>query len=234
MARTDRTVFSWGWAIRVAAVLAAALAAVLAAMAGALAAAEPSDGPSERDGARQILDATAIRGGLVVHVGCGDGKLTAALRASDAYLVHGLDADAGNVRAARQHVRSLGRYGPVSVDSFDGKRLPYVDNLVNLVVAEDLGRLSMGEVMRVLAPNGAAYVGEDGHWTRSVKPRPGEIDEWTHYLHDASNNAVAHDTVVGPPPAAGGYTWPPRAATSFAWGAPELLPASRQPWGSRS
>ncbi|UCC32141.1 MAG: PQQ-binding-like beta-propeller repeat protein, partial [Phycisphaerales bacterium] len=26
-----------------------------------------------------------------------------------------------------------------------------------------------------------------------------EIDEWTHYLHDASNNAVAHDSVIEPP-----------------------------------
>ncbi|MHC4745290.1 MAG: outer membrane protein assembly factor BamB family protein, partial [Planctomycetota bacterium] len=36
-------------------------------------------------------------------------------------------------------------------------------------------------------------------WTKTVKPRPSEIDEWTHYLHDATNNAVADDTVVGPP-----------------------------------
>ena len=30
--------------------------------------------------AKQILDATAFRGGIIVHLGCGDGKLTAALR----------------------------------------------------------------------------------------------------------------------------------------------------------
>lgn len=36
--------------------------------------------------ARQILKET---GGLVVHVGCGDGKLTAALRASEAFVVQG-------------------------------------------------------------------------------------------------------------------------------------------------
>ncbi len=32
--------------------------------------------------AREILDATGVRGGLVVHLGCGDGKLAAALRAN--------------------------------------------------------------------------------------------------------------------------------------------------------
>ena len=145
--------------------------------------------------AKGILDAAGVAGGLVVHVGCADGKLTAALRASDALLVHGLDASAKNVAAARKHVASLGLYGKVSIDRLGGSRLPYVDNLVNLVVAENLDEVTMGEVMRVLCPNGVAYIAGK----KTVKPRPKEIDEWTHYLHDASNNAVAHDTVVGPP-----------------------------------
>ena len=32
-----------------------------------------------------------------------------------------------------------------------------------------------------------------------VKPRPDDIDEWTHYFHGPSGNAVAQDKVVGPP-----------------------------------
>ncbi|MHC4406925.1 MAG: class I SAM-dependent methyltransferase, partial [Planctomycetota bacterium] len=149
--------------------------------------------------AREILDATGVKGGLIVHVGCGDGKLTAALRASSGYLVHGLDTEAGNVEKARVHIRSLGLYGSVSADRFEGRRLPYVDNLVNLVVAEDIGGVPVAEAMRVLAPGGTLYVRQSGRWSSTVKPRPGNIDEWTHYLHDASGNAVAHDEVVGPP-----------------------------------
>ena len=34
---------------------------------------------SEREQARQILDHTGIKGGLIVHIGCDDGTLTAAL-----------------------------------------------------------------------------------------------------------------------------------------------------------
>ena len=41
-----------------------------------------------------IINASGIQGGLVVHLGCGDGKLTAALRADERYLVHGLERDA--------------------------------------------------------------------------------------------------------------------------------------------
>ncbi|MGD8239549.1 MAG: class I SAM-dependent methyltransferase, partial [Armatimonadota bacterium] len=57
--------------------------------------------------ARRILAAAGTRGGLVVHLGCGDGKLTAALRANDRYVVHGLDEDVRNVARAREHVQSL-------------------------------------------------------------------------------------------------------------------------------
>ena len=159
--------------------------------------AAPSDAEQQ---AREILDSTGIRGGLIVHLGCGDGLLTAALRASDRYLVHGLDADAARVDQARTHIQALGLYGPVSVDHWDAPRLPYADNLVNLIVVQQRGRASDEELLRVLTPGGVAYVTKpDGTWAKIVKPRPGEIDEWTHYLHDATNNAVAHDTVVGPP-----------------------------------
>jgi outer membrane protein assembly factor BamB/ubiquinone/menaquinone biosynthesis C-methylase UbiE len=149
--------------------------------------------------AKEILEATNITGGLIVHIGCGDGRLTAALRANTSYLVHGLDSRPKNVQDARQYVSSLGIYGPVSVNSFDGQRLSYIDNLVNLVVAEDLGSVPMAEVMRVLVPGGAAYIRENGKWTKTVKPWPDEIDEWTHYLHGADGNPVAQDRIVGPP-----------------------------------
>ncbi len=153
----------------------------------------------DRAAAKEILEATGVQGGLIVHLGCGDGNLTAALRASDSYLVHGLDTDAESVANARRHIRSLGVYGEVSVDRFDGKRLPYSDGIVNLLVAEDPGSVPMDEVMRVLAPQGVACLRTGGKWTGTVKPRPKDIDEWTHYLHDATGNAVAEDKIVGPP-----------------------------------
>ena len=108
-------------------------------------------------GAKDILKATGVKGGLVVHLGCGDGKLTAQLRANDSTIVHGLDTSAANIAKARKHVHSLGLYGPVSVAAWDGRSLPYADNLVNLLVAENLGKTGMDEVMRVLVPNGVVY-----------------------------------------------------------------------------
>jgi outer membrane protein assembly factor BamB len=149
--------------------------------------------------AHKILNTTDVKGGMIVHLGCGDGKLTAALYANDSYLVHGLDEDVKDIDQARKYIESLGLYGKVSVDHFEGRRLPYIDNLVNLVVAEDIGELPLTEVMRVLAPKGMAYIGHDGKWKKIVKPWPADIDEWTHFLHDASGNAVSRDEVAGPP-----------------------------------
>jgi len=145
--------------------------------------------------AAAIRKAAGFEGGLVVHLGCGDGRLTAALCDSGGTLVHGLDTDPKHVAAAREHLRKLGLYGQASADLFDGKHLPYVDNLVNLLVAETLGDVGMAEVMRVLAPRGVAMIGGK----KTVKPWPADIDEWTHYLHAPDNNAVARDTTVGPP-----------------------------------
>jgi len=172
---------------------------VVSACVGGVSAAEGGADPDEKTLAPQILVTTGVKGGLIVHVGCGGGKLTAALRAKDSYLVHGLDADAGNIEKAREHIRSLGLYGKVSVEQWKSDRLPYTDNLVNLLVAEDLGEVPVQEVMRVLAPNGVAYIKKGGKWTKTVKPRPEEIDEWGQFLHGADGNAVATDSVVGPP-----------------------------------
>ncbi len=161
-----------------------------------VAGAQPRDYSRE---ATQILASTDTRGGLIVHLGCGDGELTAALRINDRCLVHGLDTDPGVIAKARRHIQKLDLYGPVSVETLDGRDLPYADNLVNLLVAEDLGRVPRKECLRVLAPNGVLYIKSGSKWDKTVKQWPDSIDEWTHHLHDAGGNAVANDLVAGPP-----------------------------------
>jgi outer membrane protein assembly factor BamB len=152
--------------------------------------------------AQQILASSGVQGGLIVHLGCGDGRLTAALRASDSYLVHGLDADPLRVATARHSLIEQGQYGGVTIDQLFDSRLPYIDNLVNLIVVENPSPVTREELLRVLCPGGVAILLTEQGMLRAqrlVKPRPAEIDEWTHYLHSPSNNAVSRDTVVGPP-----------------------------------
>ncbi|MHC4914683.1 MAG: class I SAM-dependent methyltransferase [Planctomycetota bacterium] len=94
--------------------------------AGFLGAAAPRAETSEAE-AKAAIKASGVKGGLLVHLGCGDGKLTAALRQGESWLVHGLDRDAANVEKARAQIRKLGVYGKVSVDQLRGNALPYAD-----------------------------------------------------------------------------------------------------------
>jgi outer membrane protein assembly factor BamB len=155
------------------------------------------------DSADAILEKSGVKGGLVVHLGCGDGSLTAALLTSDSYLVHGLDTDDRAVLESREAMQNAVRYGKVSVDLWDGKRLPYADGVVNLIVDDRTnGNALRSEFERVLAPRGVVMVRGDapGQWRKEfVQPVPSGIDEWTHYRHDPSNNNVAQDVVVDSP-----------------------------------
>ncbi|NQT36619.1 MAG: PQQ-binding-like beta-propeller repeat protein, partial [Planctomycetes bacterium] len=158
---------------------------------GAAAASEPAT----------ALKEAGINGGLVVHLGCGDGAVTATLRISDATTVHGLDRDPANVHRARRLIQSTGLYGPVSVDHLRGRVLPYVDNLVRALVVSDAQSIPHDELMRVVCPGGVAVI--DGELI--VKPWPRtedgtqELAQWPQHYNTPDNNAVAFDRVVGPP-----------------------------------
>ncbi|MHC4504085.1 MAG: class I SAM-dependent methyltransferase, partial [Planctomycetota bacterium] len=149
--------------------------------------------------ADEILAASGVRGGFVVHLGCGDGRLTAKLRKSDAYIVHGLDVDPARVREARARFLAGGLGGTVSAAVFDGEHLPYVDNMVNLLVLSSRFDVPRAELTRVLTPNGVLLERAAGGWRKTVKPAPDGLDEWTHYLRAPDNNAVSTDTVVDAP-----------------------------------
>ncbi|MGQ9731973.1 MAG: outer membrane protein assembly factor BamB family protein, partial [Candidatus Zipacnadales bacterium] len=156
-------------------------------------------GVEPQEEAATILRQSGVTGGLLVHVGCGEGELTAALGESESYLVHGLDASLRNVQQARKRLREAGRYGRVSVEQWRGGQLPYMDNIVNLLVLSEPTRVTPAEAMRVLAPRGVLCTRRGEAWVQTVKPQPGNTDDWTHALYNASNNPVAADEAVGPP-----------------------------------
>jgi len=93
----------------------------------------------------------------------------------------------------QRRIRSAGLYGKVTAERWISELLPYADGVVNLVVSQKPLDVSKDELLRVLAPNGVAYIKQGKAWTKTVKPWPENVDQWTHYLHDASGNAI------GPP-----------------------------------
>ncbi|MBL7133035.1 MAG: class I SAM-dependent methyltransferase, partial [Phycisphaerae bacterium] len=107
-------------------------------------------------GVADLAKSSGVQGGIVVHLDCGDGQETAKLLLDDRYVVHGLDADAAKVEEARKNIQALRLYGRVSAAVYDGTHLPYVNDLVNLVIAEPGGQVAEAEILRVLAPGGVA------------------------------------------------------------------------------
>jgi outer membrane protein assembly factor BamB len=192
--------------------------------------------------AERILSQDGVRAGLCVQIGCGDGELTLALRRGGRYVVHGISTDAGRVEQARATIRAAGAYGPVSVERATMKSLPYRPGIANVIVVDDFAArqregLTLAEVVRVLAPYGSAFLRGgpekaegmsieplDGGWVRLRKPYPEEMDEWTHFEHDAARTSVSTDKRVALPISmrwTGGLRWPDwtygaRGGTGFA------------------
>lgn len=154
--------------------------------------------------ADEAWQVSGVAAGLAIHLGTTDGEFESALANRPRVLVHGIALDRAQRDAARKLLMERGQYGVASV-SFapDLVRLPYASNLVNLLVvdAERLGRRmpDQAEMLRVLSPDGVLLVRRDGQWSREVKPRPSDTDEWTHFDYDARGNAVSRDTRVAPP-----------------------------------
>ena len=153
-------------------------------------------------------DADGSAGGLAVLVGWQDPRELKELQDAGASLVQGVDRDAAKVERAREHLRSAGMLGPVTVALRRGDRLPYLDDMVNrLVVAGDGRGLPDEELLRVLRPGGTAVVGD-----RELRmPWPPDIDSWGHLLYGAAGNPVSRDLRVGHPAYAQweiGPSWP--------------------------
>jgi hypothetical protein len=154
---------------------------------------------AELPAAAEVLKETGVSAGLAVVVGTTDGALEADLANGGKMLIQGLALSDEALANARKHVADRTLQGRVSIVRFAGRRLPYVDNLLNLVLVLRPDAVERDEALRVLAPLGVAYFKQDGAWTKTVKPWPKEMDEWTHFLHGPDNNAVSKDFRVGPP-----------------------------------
>jgi outer membrane protein assembly factor BamB len=153
------------------------------------------------DEADRILKETCIQGGLIVLVGCEDVSLIGELVKREGVLVHVLDKDPAKVDAVREYIDSLGCYGVASADVWNPPKLPYIDNLVNLIIDFEDDVYSSDQSLRVLAPRGVLYcpANEQVGMRMFYRGTRKGTDEWTHYLHGPDNNATANDQVVDEP-----------------------------------
>ena len=147
-----------------------------------------------------------VKNGLAVHLSAtGDGELEKNLVKRGGWLVLSLTDDEKSTSELQHQVAKAGGSGFVQVATWlDRSSIPLSDHMANLVVA-DLDRMgksapSEAEIKRVLVPvRGVALVKKNGKWIKLTKPMPASFDEWTHFLHDATGNAVSKDSSVQVP-----------------------------------
>ena len=78
----------------------------------------------------RLVAQSGLSGGIVVALDFPDGKAVADLEADGNFVVHGLFSTEASVEKAKQEIAQAGRYGRVSCDTYNGRDLPYIDNLV--------------------------------------------------------------------------------------------------------
>jgi outer membrane protein assembly factor BamB len=167
-------------------------------------------GSDAADSGKELLEASGVRGGLVVVVGCADLGLLTDIGRREGYLVHGLDTDRAQVTQAREHVQQEKVARRASVSTWNGVNLPFVDNTVNLLVLANAHPIPKDtELKRILAPGGGivAWKRPDsdlaftqvGDWFVVRKAIPESLDEWSHHMHDSTGIGAGNDRAVGPP-----------------------------------
>jgi len=143
----------------------------------------------------QFITGSGFPGGVIVHVNATDITQTVKAAKTRSFHVHGLYTNDALLNKTRAAILTGGLGGKVTVSYHHGRRLPFVDNSVNLFIVEPGPRFDPEEVMRVLVPRGLALC----EGKTLTKPVRATIDDWTHNLYDAGNNAVSRDLEAGSP-----------------------------------
>jgi outer membrane protein assembly factor BamB len=140
------------------------------------------------------IDTTA---GIVAVVGIpeGDAAYPVELAKNSELTLYVKCNESGEAVAVREAAEAAGLLGQrIFVDSESSDSIPLADNLADgvLVAASAKGKTSDDELLRVLRPRAAAFIGD----RKLVKPVPEGIDDWSHAYHGPDNNPQSNDQLV--------------------------------------
>jgi len=145
--------------------ISATLRLLLIAVCFSLVVTDVSAAPEVSGPAELIAASSGFSGGVCVVLGSSDAKMAMVLARQGRYTVEALYADETALAEARAAMRSGGDYGTISAHLASSNRLPYTENLINLIVINNhpgdaAEGVSLDELLRVLAPLGAVYFGD--------------------------------------------------------------------------
>lgn len=167
---------------------------------------------------QDVLTQIGISRGICSVPACGDGSRALEMARRTQFLVHAFDRDWAHVKElAAKAVEQRFWDGRLVVERLTTDRLPYADNLVDLIVLDDPHGVVTEEIRRVLRPRGWVLLKSDPEtratlqqlgfqirsvgntWTLARKPPLAGTDDWSHWAHGPDNNPVSKDSVIRAP-----------------------------------
>ena len=110
--------------------------------------------------AQEVVKGSGVKGGMVAYLG-DNPEFLAELKLDTGHLVHGVLTT--GLEKAQKTIMGRGLTGRITVSKFNGKNLPFSDNLVNLMVVNSESLIVKNEeILRVLAPRGVAVLRDEG------------------------------------------------------------------------
>ena len=182
--------------------------------------------------AEAVLERSGIDRG-VCHLQSNDVALALHLARSSGFLIRQCEPNAKKASELR-HTASQAGLGidRILVEQGTLAGLPYADRTVDLLLAtqitpKDLTSVTVGQVMRVLRPEGVAVLGSVSaeaaeelasglrNWAQPHEPQPLDsslgtfvllrapplkgVGEWSHWEHGPDNNPVSNDQIIKAP-----------------------------------
>ncbi len=145
----------------------------------------------------KILDRIGASRGICVILNDVNCDLALKLALKSELLIYVQLQNSADVEAARQRIDAEGLYGKrIFVEKGELKKVHLADNLADaLVVLDGDGEIPEEEVLRVLRPQGTAFIGRK----ELIKPFPEGVDDWSHPYHSPDNNPQSADQVARAP-----------------------------------
>ncbi len=145
----------------------------------------------------KILDRIGASRGICVVLNDLNCDLALKLALKSELLFYVQLQNSADVEAARQRIDAEGLYGTrIFVEKGELTKVHLADNLADaLVVLDGDGEIPEEEALRVLRPQGTAFIGSK----ELIKPFPEGVDDWSHPYHGPDNNPQSADQVARAP-----------------------------------
>ena len=152
----------------------------------------PADTPAE-----QIASAVPGKVGIVAVIDLpSEGAASVIdLLQGNRLVIYFQSEDPAQVATVRERAVQAGYLGQrLIADRGKSTHIGLANNLADCVLVGPTaaGKIDRGELMRILRPEGSAFVGQE----RTIKPIPEGMDGWTHPYHGPDNNPQSQDKLA--------------------------------------